>query len=64
MARELQLEVIRLNQLTTGIYGIGGLKYALDRAGFYGGLPRSPLRSPDETGRQEIDTELKKFGII
>jgi 4-hydroxy-2-oxoglutarate aldolase len=64
MAREMQLEVIRLNQLTTGIYGIGGLKYALDQAGFYGGPPRSPLRSPDETGRQEIDTELKKFGII
>jgi 4-hydroxy-2-oxoglutarate aldolase len=64
LARELQLEVIRLNQLTTGIYGIGGLKYALDQAGFYSGLPRSPLRSPDETGRQEIDAELKKFGII
>ena len=64
LARELQLEVIRLNQLTTGIYGIGGLKYALDQTGFYGGLPRSPLRSPDETGQQEIDIELKKFGII
>jgi 4-hydroxy-2-oxoglutarate aldolase len=63
-ARKLQLDIIRLNQLTTGVYGIGGLKYALDRAGFFGGAPRSPLRLPEEKGQQLIDAELKKFGII
>jgi 4-hydroxy-2-oxoglutarate aldolase len=64
LARKLQLDIIRLNQLTTGVYGIGGLKYALDRAGFFGGAPRSPLCLPDEKGQQLIDAELKKLGII
>jgi 4-hydroxy-2-oxoglutarate aldolase len=39
-------------------YGIGGLKYAQDRLGYYGGLPRLPLLAVSEAGRVEIDTML------
>jgi 4-hydroxy-2-oxoglutarate aldolase len=39
-------------------YGIGGLKYAQDRMGFYGGLPRLPLQGVSEAGKQEIDAML------
>ena len=63
-ARELQLNVIRLNQLTTADYGIGGLKYALDQLGYNGGEPRSPLQLPDEAGQKLIWQELKKLSLI
>ncbi len=39
-------------------YGIGGLKYAQDRMGFYGGLPRLPLQGVSDAGKQEIDAML------
>jgi 4-hydroxy-2-oxoglutarate aldolase len=39
-------------------YGIAGLKYALDRLGYYGGPPRLPLQSPGDVERQEIDAML------
>ena len=63
-ARELQLGVIRLNQLITTIYGIGGLKYALDQLGYYGGEPRHPLTIPDENGKVEIMNELKSLSLV
>jgi 4-hydroxy-2-oxoglutarate aldolase len=39
-------------------YGIGGLKYAQDRIGFYGGLPRLPLLGVSDEGKLEIDAML------
>lgn len=63
-SRELQLKIIRLNQLTTSIFGIGGLKYALDQIGFFGGKPRSPLEVPDADGKAQIRTELKKISLL
>jgi 4-hydroxy-2-oxoglutarate aldolase len=39
-------------------YGIGGLKYAQDRLGYYGGLPRLPLLGVSDAGKAEIDTML------
>ncbi len=62
-ARELQLKIIRLNQLTTGIYGIGGLKFAMDQVGFFGGMPRHPLQLPDDQGKHEIMKELEKLAL-
>jgi len=63
-ARKIQLAVNRLNLLTTAVYGIGGLKYAMDRLGYYGGLPRLPLTLPSESGKTEIDRELKQLQLI
>jgi 4-hydroxy-2-oxoglutarate aldolase len=39
-------------------YGIAGLKYAMDRSGYYGGPPRGPLLPVNEAARHEIDVML------
>jgi 4-hydroxy-2-oxoglutarate aldolase len=43
-------------------YGIPGLKYTLDRLGYYGGPPRSPLLPISESAKLEIDVMLA--GIV
>jgi 4-hydroxy-2-oxoglutarate aldolase len=63
-ARNLQQAIIRLNQLTTTEYGIGGLKYAIDQIGLFGGEPRSPLSLPNDEGKREIKQELKKLSLL
>lgn len=55
-AERLQEELTPLAAAVTTKYGIGGLKVALDLAGFRGGAVRAPLRSPDEGARAEIKT--------
>jgi 4-hydroxy-2-oxoglutarate aldolase len=42
-------------------FGIAGLKYALDRIGYHGGVPRSPLLPLDTSGRGEIDVMLSNL---
>src|SRR5579864_66548 len=39
-------------------FGIPGLKYAMDRLGYYGGPPRAPLLPLGEPAKQEIDAIL------
>jgi 4-hydroxy-2-oxoglutarate aldolase len=39
-------------------YGIAGLKYAMERLGFYGGLPRPPLLAVSDAGKVEIEAML------
>jgi 4-hydroxy-2-oxoglutarate aldolase len=39
-------------------YGIAGLKYAMDRLGYYGGPPRGPLLPVSETAQCEIRAML------
>jgi dihydrodipicolinate synthase/N-acetylneuraminate lyase len=57
-AREWQRQFIPLARAVTTRYGIGGLKYALDLAGYAGGETRAPLPVPDETARREIERTL------
>lgn len=42
-------------------YGIAGLKYALDRLGYFGGAPRSPLLPLDASAQTEIDAMLSNL---
>ena len=53
-AEELQSLLTPLAAAVTTKYGIGGLKAALDVAGYRGGSVRAPLRAPDEAARAEI----------
>ena len=53
-ARALQTKLAPLAAAVTTKYGIGGLKAALDLAGYHGGAVRAPLRPPDDSARAEI----------
>jgi len=50
----LQSKLTPLATAVTTRFGIGGLKAALDLAGYRGGAVRAPLRTPDESARREI----------
>lgn len=59
-AVELQRKFTPLARAVTTRFGIGGLKYALDLAGFAGGEVRAPLSMPDEAARGEIARLLEE----
>jgi 4-hydroxy-2-oxoglutarate aldolase len=63
-AREMQLKIIRLNQLITAVYGISGLKYAVSQIGLHPGEPRLPLQQLSDLAKKEIDMELRKLELI
>jgi 4-hydroxy-2-oxoglutarate aldolase len=56
-ARDLQSRMTPLAKGVTTKYGIGGLKMALDLAGYFGGNPRLPLKKPSK----EVEEELKRL---
>lgn len=58
-ASALQSKLTPLATAVTTKFGIGGLKAALDMAGFRGGVVRAPLQMPDETALREIEHLLK-----
>src|SRR5215217_3314829 len=60
-AEALQEKLTPLASAVTTKYGIGGLKAALDLAGFRGGRVRAPLRSPDDGARAEIKAVLDRI---
>lgn len=53
-AHSLQAKLAPFAAAVTTKHGIGGLKAALDLAGYHGGAVRAPLRSPDDDARAEI----------
>jgi 4-hydroxy-2-oxoglutarate aldolase len=57
-AKALQEKLTPLARAVTKTYGIGGLKAAMDLAGFSGGPVRAPLRRPDEFAVREIELLL------
>ena len=58
-AASLQSKLTPLAAAVTTRFGIGGLKAALDLAGFRGGSVRAPLRPPDENARTELAQLLR-----
>ncbi len=58
-ARQLQHALLEINRLTTAVYGIGGLKYAMELRGVFGGEPRLPLHKPDFSGKKKISEALQ-----
>ncbi|MFL6228005.1 MAG: dihydrodipicolinate synthase family protein [Pyrinomonadaceae bacterium] len=60
-ARAMQAKLVPLARAVTTRFGIGGLKTALDLAGYAGGTVRAPLSMPDEAARQEIARLLAEF---
>src|SRR3989442_5189077 len=58
-ASTLQEELTPLARAVTKTYGIGGLKAAMDMAGYIGGAVRAPLQQPSETAKAEIEELLR-----
>jgi 4-hydroxy-2-oxoglutarate aldolase len=58
-AARLQSKLTPLATAVTTKYGIGGLKAALDLAGYRGGAVRAPLRAPSESARAETAALLE-----
>jgi 4-hydroxy-2-oxoglutarate aldolase len=58
-ARALQNRLTPLAKAVTARYGIGGLKMAMDLAGYFGGKPRSPLKRPGK----EVEDELRRLWL-
>ena len=60
-AAMLQSKLTPLATAVTTRFGIGGLKAALDLAGYRGGAVRAPLHAPDESARSEIAALLDRI---
>ena len=61
-AEELQTKLTPFAAAVTTRFGIGGLKVAMDLAGYHGGNVRAPLQMPTAEQREEI-AELRKCVI-
>jgi 4-hydroxy-tetrahydrodipicolinate synthase len=63
-ASALQEELTPLARAVTKTYGIGGLKAAMDMAGYVGGAVRGPLRLPSEESCAEIKSLLREANDV
>ena len=63
-ARRLHYMLIKLNTSVSGSFGVAGVKYAAEIAGYQGGDPRKPLLPITEEGRQSIKKAIKEAGLI
>ncbi len=63
-ARELQLKMLPVNQAVTSVYGVPGLKAAMDMLGYFGGDPRLPLLPSSAQEKSEIEAILKKADLL
>ena len=63
IARENQLKLVEINAAVTSVFGVPGLKYAMDQLGLFGGFPRRPLLPLDDPGKKEIGALIRKAGL-
>ncbi len=63
-ARALQIRMIPVDKAVTTIYGVAGLKAALDMRGYFGGEVRPPLLPVTETEKRAVASILKEAGLI
>jgi 4-hydroxy-2-oxoglutarate aldolase len=61
--RELQRRLLPLARSVGSLYGVAGLKAALDLVGFVGGEPRPPLRPASSTVIETLRAQLNELGI-
>lgn len=57
-AKDIQLSVLAASRKIVAELGPAGVKYAMDRAGYFGGPPRPPLLPLTEAQQQTIDATL------
>ena len=63
-ARRFHYMLIKLNKSVSGSFGVAGVKYAAEVAGYHGGNPRKPLLPITEEGRQSIRNAIEAAGLL
>ena len=63
-ATELQLRMIEINKMVTGVYGIPGLKVALEQKGYKGGYPRKPLLPLEKSKKEALLKVIEQYDNI
>jgi 4-hydroxy-2-oxoglutarate aldolase len=63
-ARGIQQRLVEANVAVTSMFGVPGLKAAMDAIGFYGGPVRSPLQSLTKDERDRLMAILRSAGLL
>lgn len=63
-AKELQMKLMEINNAVTAVWGVAGLKAALDLLGRYGGPPRLPLRPLDKTKKENLKKIMQGLNML
>ncbi|HYX28272.1 MAG TPA: dihydrodipicolinate synthase family protein [Pyrinomonadaceae bacterium] len=63
-ADRLQQSLTALARAVTRTYGIGGLKAAMEMAGYLGGAVRAPLKRPAQEAIAEIESLLHEAALV
>ena len=63
-ARSLYLKLVPVNTAVTATYGVAGLKYAAELAGYDGGAVRSPLVPLSQAAKDHVRELLTEAGIV
>jgi 4-hydroxy-2-oxoglutarate aldolase len=63
-ARKLHYVLFKLNQSVSGSFGVAGVKYAMDVAGYYGGDPRLPLVPLNQINRRIVFDAISKSKLL
>jgi 4-hydroxy-2-oxoglutarate aldolase len=62
--RDLQFQIMKLNQMVSGKFGVAGVKAAMDFTGFYGGPPRLPLPALTADEKKKLREDLIASGFL
>lgn len=62
-ARKLFYRLFRLNHSVSGDFGVAGVKYAMEVAGYYGGPPRLPLLPLTDSDKKLIKQAISEPGL-
>lgn len=63
-AYALNEKLVSLNKKVSGQYGVAGVKYAMDYAGFSGGVPRRPLKAMTAEQKKSLKADLAASGFF
>jgi dihydrodipicolinate synthase/N-acetylneuraminate lyase len=63
-AYALNEKLVMLNKKVSGQYGVAGVKFAMDFAGFAGGNPRRPMKALTEEQKKSLEADLVESGFF
>lgn len=61
-ARQLNASLRRINRISSGRYGVAGVKAVMNVMGYHGGEPRAPLLPLTADARRRIEAAIKNEG--